>query len=85
MSKSAAERQRAYRQRRALAGDNGERRLSTWLPTGAALALGRLARHRGVSQRQALEQIIAQAETEALATLNDAELESYLHPPSVTR
>jgi hypothetical protein len=78
MARSAAERQRDYRRRRATAGSNGERRLSTWVSTGVALAMQRLARHRGLSQRQLLEQVIAKAESEAISSMGDADLEAYL-------
>jgi hypothetical protein len=45
MAQTTAERQAAYRARRATAGDdgNGDRRLSTWVTTEADLALARLA------------------------------------------
>lgn len=45
MAKSAAERQAAYRARQDSEGadGNGQRRVSMWLSTGAALALERLA------------------------------------------
>jgi hypothetical protein len=51
MAISAAERQRAYRRSRQTAGENGERRINTWVSTGAALAQKtmqpkRAARHR---------------------------------------
>jgi len=59
MTQTGAERQATYRQRRATAGDNGERRISTWVATGAALAL---ERHHGVSQREMLEQLITAAD-----------------------
>jgi hypothetical protein len=62
MAQSGAERQATYRQRRATAGDNGDRRISTWVATGAALALERLARHHGVSQRAMLEQLVTAAD-----------------------
>jgi hypothetical protein len=55
MAQSGAARQAVYRQRRAMAGDNGERRINTWVATGAALTLARVARHHGVSQREILE------------------------------
>jgi hypothetical protein len=54
-AKTTAQRQAAYRQRRALAGreGNGERQLSVWIESGTALALARLARHEGVGARAA--------------------------------
>ena len=62
MAKTAAERQAAYREARATAGENGERRINIWVSTGAALALARLARHRGVTQREMLERLITTAD-----------------------
>ena len=51
----------AYRRARATAGENGERRINTWVATGAALALERLARHHEISQRRMLERLITAA------------------------
>lgn len=58
MALTAAERQAAYRKRRLTAGDNGDRRLNTWLTTGASLALARLARRYGVTQRDMIERLV---------------------------
>ena len=46
MAKTGAERQTAYRKGRPMAGENGERRINTWVSTGAALGLSRLAHDR---------------------------------------
>ena len=59
MAKTAAARQADYRERRATAGENGERRLNTWVSTGAALALDRLAHRHGLSKRAMLERLDA--------------------------
>lgn len=71
MTTTAAQRQAAYRARRAFAGPdgNGERRLNTWLSTGASLALGRLAKRYGVTQRELLERFITAEDDRILATL----------------
>jgi hypothetical protein len=61
MAMTVAERQAAYRKARPVAGENGERRINTWVSTGAALALARLARRDGVTQRQVLERLILAA------------------------
>jgi hypothetical protein len=61
-TRTAAERQAAYRQSRPTAGENGERRINTWVTTSAALALARLARHHGVTQREMLERLIVAAD-----------------------
>jgi hypothetical protein len=72
MAKTAAERQREYRARRPFAGpdDNGERRLSTWVATGAAQALRRLAQHHGISQREMLERLILDADNRIVKALD---------------
>jgi hypothetical protein len=68
-AKSNAQRQAEYRRRRPFASENGERRLTTWLTTGSALALRRMARHHGVTQRAMLEQIISAADNQIEKTL----------------
>jgi hypothetical protein len=84
MAQTTAERQARYRRRRPDAGDNGDRRLDLWITTGAALALGRLARHQGVSQRDVLERLILAADKRVLDKLNDEEWSDYVRRP-VTR
>lgn len=89
MAKTAAERQAKFRKTRQSAGPtgNGERRLNTWLSTGAALALGRLARHQKISQRAVLEQLIAAADDKILLALdlNSPEWAAYFErAPKVT-
>lgn len=69
MTTTAAQRQAAYRARRQDAGDNGERRLNTWISTGAHLALTRLARHHQVTQRAMLERFILAEDERVLAEL----------------
>ncbi len=61
MAKTAAERQAAYRGRRATAGENGDKRINTWVDAGAALALDRLAEHHKLSKREALERVLLEA------------------------
>jgi hypothetical protein len=73
MAQTAAQRQAAYRKRRPTAGENGERRLNTWISTGAALALKRLAAYQGKTQRQILEQMLLDAEGEVLQELRSNE------------
>ncbi|EQD74986.1 hypothetical protein B1A_04203 [mine drainage metagenome] len=60
MAKDSAQRQAQYRSKRPYAGvdGNGERRINTWVSTGCALALARLARHKGTTQRQIIERLI---------------------------
>jgi hypothetical protein len=71
MTTTAAQRQATYRARRHIAGPdgNGERRLNTWITTEASLALGRLAKRYGVTQRQILERFITAEDDRILATL----------------
>ena len=81
MAKTAAERQTAYRAKRPFAGEgeNGQRRLSTWVNTGASLALARLAKHNGLSKREMLERLITVADDANLAgmELDSPEWEAY--------
>lgn len=69
MAKTAAERQAQYRATRYKAGKsgNGERRLNTWVSIGAHLALERLARRYGVTQREMLERLIRAEDDGVLA------------------
>ena len=62
MVKTNAERQSSYRKRRGEAGDNGERRINMWVPTGTALALKRLARRNGIPQREMLARLVYAAD-----------------------
>lgn len=72
MIKSNKERQAAYRARRPFAGEdgNGERRVSMYVSTRAALALDRLARHHGVTKRQMMEQLLIAEDDKILAKLD---------------
>jgi hypothetical protein len=64
MAQTTAQRQAAWRARRATAGKdgNGERRLDMWVSTEADLALARLARRSAVTKRLILEQLIVRAD-----------------------
>ena len=79
MAKTAAQRQQAYRNSRPMAGNNGERRLNTWVSTATALALARLSRRYGVTNRKMLERLIKDADEQAMATLelDSAEWDEY--------
>ncbi|NRO99465.1 hypothetical protein GWC77_26655 [Paraburkholderia sp. NMBU_R16] len=70
MGTTSAQRQAKYRQSRAYAGDNGERRINTWVSSGTALALGRLAKRYGVTQREMLERLVLAADQQILTTLD---------------
>jgi hypothetical protein len=82
MAMSAAERQATYRSRRSTAGENGERRLNTWISTGAALALKRLAAYHGKTQRQILDDLLLDAEEDILHRLHsdEAAFNQFLEP-----
>lgn len=70
MAKSNAERQAEYRKNRTTAGENGERRINTWVQTGAYLALARLSKRYGVTQRELLERLILEADQEHVNKLD---------------
>lgn len=56
MAKTGAERQAAYRARQSV--DSGQRRISTWISTDAALALEAMADRYGVTLRDAIEMLL---------------------------
>ena len=78
MAKSAAQRQREYRARRPEAGDNGERRVNTWISTRASLALKRLAARNGVTVRAVIEQLAIEADQVATVGMTEKEFDDYL-------
>ncbi len=80
MPQTPAERQAAYRARRPFAGtdNNGERRINTWVDTGAYLALKRLASHHGVTLRAMLEQIVMAEDARVTSGMDDDALEAYM-------
>jgi hypothetical protein len=73
MAKTAAERQAHYRNGRSMAGESGERRINTWVSTGAHMALNRLAKRYGVTKREMLEKLISEADGKIKDTLNTDE------------
>lgn len=81
MAKTTAERQAAYRERQDSGGvdGNGQRRVSMWLSTEAALALGRLASRYGVTQRELVENMLLAEDERILATMkiDTTEWDSY--------
>ena len=88
MAKTNAERQQQYRKNREMAGPdkNGERRLNTWLSTGAKLALKRLAARYGVTEKDMLEKLVSDADDKIFTTLefDSADYVAYLNaPPAV--
>jgi hypothetical protein len=75
-----AERQRLYRANRPTAGENGERRINTFVSTGAKLALTRLAARYAVTEREMLQRLIVDAEAELTGPMTDSEFEAYQLP-----
>ncbi len=71
MAKTPAERQKEYRAKRQFAGEdgNGERRITAYVSTRAALALHRLANSYGVTQRELLERLLVAEEDKVLKGL----------------
>ena len=85
MGKSNAERQRDYRAARSTAGENGDRRLQSWVTTGTDLALDRLAKRYSLTRRLVLEKLILGAdELESNNITDDAEFDKYLNSYTVT-
>lgn len=80
MAQTTAQRQAAYRARRATAGKNGngERRLDMWVSSEADLALARLARRYAVTKREMLERLIARAD-DAIVRRLDPDSEQWDH------
>lgn len=78
MAKTAAERQKEYRARRN--EDEGDRRINTWVTSVTHFALNRLAKRRGVTRRQILEQMICDADEAILQSLelDTPEWDTYL-------
>jgi hypothetical protein len=75
MPTTSAERQAKYRALRSTAGErgNGDRRINTWVCTGASCALARLAKHYGTSQRSMLERLIIEADNRLISSFKDDE------------
>jgi hypothetical protein len=86
MPQNSAERQAAYRARRATAGinGNGDRRLDMWVTTEADLALARLAWHYGVTKRVMLEKLITSKDHQMLRKL-DPDTEAWDIYMNITR
>jgi uncharacterized protein YhjY with autotransporter beta-barrel domain len=81
MAKTTAERQAAYRERQDSGGvdGNGQRRVSMWLSTEAALALRRLSSRYGVTQRELVANMLLAEDERILATMkiDTTEWDSY--------
>ena len=72
MPQSNAQRQAQYRSKRPFAGaqGNGERRINCWVSTAAHAALRRLAAHHSLSQREMIEQLLIQADSQISQALD---------------
>ena len=70
MIKTTKVRQAEYRKKRPTSGENGERRINTWVTTSASLALGRLATHYRRTKREMLEQLILSADQQIVHSLD---------------
>lgn len=83
MSKSGAERQRAYRARRP---QNNDRRINLWISATADLALNRWAAHQGLTKQQALEKLAIEADELVLRTMepDTPEWDGYFQTSPVT-
>jgi hypothetical protein len=78
-ARTAAERQAACRKARPTAGENSERRISSWVSTGTTLALNHLARRNGATQRDMLERLIKAADGDIVTTLDSTSPEWAAH------
>lgn len=68
-AKTTAERQAAYRARQACGANDGQKRVNLWLSTGCALALVRLARRHGITQREFVEKLVLAEDDKVLASM----------------
>jgi hypothetical protein len=83
MPETNAIRQRRYRDSRQTAGENGERRLNTYVTTATALALRRLSCRYGVTKREMVQRLVAEADDMIIQTLDmdKSEWEEYFLSP----
>ena len=77
MAKTNAERQRAYRARHLHDIDGGGERINTVIKVSAKRSLERLTACYGVTQREMIERLIADAQTKVLRKLTPAQQERY--------
>ena len=89
MVKTAAERQKQYRASRQFAGEdgNGERRVTAYVSTRAALALDRLATRYGITKQEMLETLLIAEEDKVLKKIHadSPEGEAYLAGSEITQ
>jgi hypothetical protein len=72
MAKTVAERQKEYRARRPYAGEkgDGEKRVSAYVSSRAALALNRLANRYCITKREILERLLIAEDDKILRGLD---------------
>lgn len=75
MAQTLAERQATYRKNRLSARESGERRLNTWITTATAVALKRLVKRYGVTQREMLAQLIRTEDERLIESLESDSVE----------
>ena len=80
MPMTNAERQRKYRQRLKSTEDDLLARLHVLVAPACMAQLGRIARHQGISKREALERIMLEAENQLVSELNQADESDYFRP-----
>ena len=80
MPMTNAERQRKYRQRLKSTEDDLLARLHVLVSPACMAQLGRIARHQGISKREALERIMLEAENQLVSKLNQADESDYFRP-----
>ncbi len=82
MAQTSAQRQAAYRQRRLQ--DGTDSRLNVLVSATAKAALERMAQHYGVTQREALERALREAEERTVSGIAPGERGQY-YDQTVTR
>ncbi len=80
MPMTNAERQRKYRQRLKSTEDDLLARLHVLVSPACVAQLSRIARHQGITKREALERIMLEAENHQVSELNQADESDYFRP-----
>lgn len=80
MPMTNAERQRKYRQRLKSTEDDLLARLHVLVSPACVAQLSRIARHQGITKREALERIMLEAENQQVSELNQADESDYFRP-----
>ena len=80
MPMTNAERQRKYRQRLKSTEDDLLARLHMLVSPACVAQLSRIARHQGITKREALECIMLEAENQLVSKLNQTDESDYFRP-----